>query len=153
MKTFEKEYGKYVVTFKNENEYIEMGSLEKNPKFEGLLIREKFSSNQVEFYPEQIEFFLKELESIPHLEKYDTENKKPLIKFIHQYDWNGYSSNFCIIIATYDGLYCKFFMDVSHQMVLIFPIIRNDSPEFPIDIIIKIFKDAEIQMQPKKRGK
>jgi hypothetical protein len=141
MKTFEKVYGKYVVSFNNSNEYVEVGPHYANPKFEGILIREMFSEKGIEFFGDQIEFFLKELRKI---EPFDQLNRPepPLVKLIHRYGYENFSSEFVIVISDYEGIRARFFMDVSHQFNFDSTGIRTHSPEFLLENIIEILKDA-----------
>jgi len=138
MKTFEKTYGNLVVDFNNENEYIEMGSLYKKPDFAGILIREKFSEKWVEFFPDQIKFFLKELKQITK----PGREENPLVKLIHKYGWSNYHSDLAIVISDYNGINVKFFMEVSHQFNSAFDSIKTKSPEFKLETIIQILEDA-----------
>lgn len=138
MKTFQKTYGNLVVDFNNSNEYVDVGPAYENPKFEGILIREKFSDKGIELFLDQIEFFLKELVRIQ-------EPKKdfPLVQLIHKYGWNNYHSDFVIVISDYKGIRCKFFMNVSHQYNTVFDAIRSNSPEFESWQILEILSYAK----------
>jgi hypothetical protein len=149
MKTFEKNYGNLVVTFNNTNEYVEMGPGYENPVFEGILVREKFSDKGIEFYKNQIEFFLKELRKIG---PYDRLNRPepPLLKLIHRYGYENYNSDFVIVISDYDAIRCKFFIRVSHQFNGTFDAIRSKSPEFKLEEIVTILEDAESLIENKE---
>ena len=143
MKTYGKEYGKFVVTFNNSNEYIEMGSLDNNPGFGGILIREKFSNKIVELFPDQIKFFLEELRNL------DTGNKEenPIVKMIHKYGWNKCHSDILLVISDYDGIKCRFFLGISHQYNLSFLAIETNSPEFSLEQILNILEDSNVHIE------
>jgi hypothetical protein len=137
MKTFEETFGNFVVTFNNSNEYIEVGSLDENPEFSGILIRKKFSTERVELFISDIKFFFEELSKIDSFDK-----EEPLVKLIHKYGWNKFSSDFVIVISDYDGIKCKFFTEISHQYNTVFDLIHTYSPEFSLQIIKDILKRA-----------
>jgi hypothetical protein len=136
MDTFEKEFGKFVVSFNNENEYVEMGPLYESPKFAGVGIREKFSTKYVGLDVFEIKFFLGELIKITGFDK-----EKPLVEMIHRYGWNNYSSDMVLVVSDYHGVRCRFFMGISHQYN--FPdAIETNSPEFSLEEVLEILGEA-----------
>src|SRR3989304_6595841 len=145
MKIFRKTYGDLVVDFNDSNEYIEMGAADKNPTFGGILIRKQFSSDHVELFPKEIEFFFTEFNKIVKPEK-----GFPIIKLIHTYGWNNFNSTFAIVISDFDGTRCKLFTNISHRYNSLYDIIRTDSPEFNLEEIIKILEDALSQIKQEK---
>jgi len=145
MKTFRKIYNDLVVDFNDSNEYIEMGASDKNPTFAGIVIRKQFSSDNVELFPEEIEFFFTELNKIVK-----PERGFSVVKLIHKYGWNNHYSTFAIIISDFDGVKCKFFTNISHMYNSLYDAIRTNSPEFNLEEIIKILADALFVIKQEK---